>query len=334
MLVAGLLVIGALAARDGIFEAAGALAARAPGGGATLLVLLLALDALVTVVLNLDTAVVFLTPILVHAARRRGLGEAPFLYGSVFMANAASLLLPGSNLTNLIVLAREHVAGARFAALMLPAWGASVVVVTVGLVAIFRRPLSAAARHDGSQAGARLGAGAAGVAGAAALVLVLHDPALPVLGLAVALAALGRAKPRAVARAANPLLLLGVFGVAVGLGTLARSIHWLATLTTHTGRWASAGVATLAAVLVNNLPAAVMLSARTPAHPRALLVGLDVGPNLAITGSLSAVLWLQVGRAAGARPSVRRYSLLGLVLAPAGIAAALGLVTLLDSVGY
>ena len=49
---------------------------------------------------------------------------------------------------------------------------------------------------------------------------------------------------------------------------------------------------------------------------RALLLGLDLGPNLAVTGSLSAVLWLQVARADGARPSILRYTLLGLVLVP------------------
>jgi arsenical pump membrane protein len=74
-LVAGLLVIGALAARGGLFERAGALAARLPGGGFALLVALLLLDALVTAVLTLDTAVVFLTPVLLHAARRRVLDE-------------------------------------------------------------------------------------------------------------------------------------------------------------------------------------------------------------------------------------------------------------------
>jgi arsenical pump membrane protein len=53
-----------------------------------------------------------------------------------------------------------------------------------------------------------------------------------------------------------------------------------------------------------------------PAHPRALLLGLDLGPNLAVTGSLSALLWLQVAWANGARPSVLRYSLLGSLLTP------------------
>ena len=76
-------------------------------------------------------------------------------------------------------------------------------------------------------------------------------------------------------------------------------------------------------MLVNNLPAAVVLSAHPLTHPRALLLGLDLGPNLAVVGSLAAVLWLQVARAAGARPSVLRYTLLGLVLAPLTLAAAL-----------
>lgn len=74
---------------------------------------------------------------------------------------------------------------------------------------------------------------------------------------------------------------------------------------------------------MNNLPAAVLLSAHTPAHPRSLLVGLNIGPNLAITGSLSVILWLQVARASGARPSLSTYSVLGILLVPTSIAAAL-----------
>ena len=115
-------MIGAGAAADGLFEAIGARLARAPLRPRALLVALLALVAVVTVVLNLDTSVVFLTPVLVHAARRRGLDERPFLYGSVFMSNTASLLLPGSNLTNLLVLRDDPISGAAFATRMLPAW--------------------------------------------------------------------------------------------------------------------------------------------------------------------------------------------------------------------
>jgi arsenical pump membrane protein len=121
VLVAGLLLIGAVAAADGLFEAIGARLARTRLGARGLLVALLALVAAVTAVLNLDTSVVFLTPVLVHAARSRALDERPFLYGSVFMANAASLLLPGSNLTNLLVLRADPRGSGDFALAMLPA---------------------------------------------------------------------------------------------------------------------------------------------------------------------------------------------------------------------
>jgi len=115
VLVAGLLLIGSVAASDGLFEAIGMRLARAPLPPRALLVALLGLVAIVTAVLNLDTSVVFLTPVLVHAARHRGIDERPFLYGSVFMANSASLLLPGSNLTNLLVLRHDPISGAAFA---------------------------------------------------------------------------------------------------------------------------------------------------------------------------------------------------------------------------
>src|SRR5215467_14082630 len=115
VLVAGLLMIGAAAAADGLFEAIGARLASDRLPPRALLVALLALVAVVTAVLNLDTSVVFLTPVLVHAARRRGLDERPFLYGAVLMSNSASLLLPGSNLTNLLVLRGDPQDGGTFA---------------------------------------------------------------------------------------------------------------------------------------------------------------------------------------------------------------------------
>ncbi len=322
VLVAGLLVVGALAAEDGLFEWAGAALARLPGGGPSLLVALIALDAVVTAVLNLDTAVVFLTPVLLHAARRRGHGEAPFLYAVVFTANAASLLLPGSNLTNLIVLAQEHVSGAVFASRMAVPWVVSIACVAALLLVVYRRDLQRREDADGGAVPLRLGFGLVGVVGAAVLVLSLREPALPVLGLAIVLACVSRFVRRGFV-AADPALLLGVFGLAVALGTVGRAVSSLGTLTESTSRWATAWIGAGSSVLVNNLPAAVVLSSHAPAHPRALLLGLDLGPNLAVTGSLSAVLWLRVARASGAAPSVRRYSLLGLALVPVSLSLAL-----------
>jgi arsenical pump membrane protein len=108
LLVAGLLLIGIVVEADGLFAALGARIERLSGGPVALLATLLGLEAIVTAVLNLDTAVAFLTPVIIHAARQRGCDERPFLYGALFMANGASLLLPGSNLTNLIVLAHNR----------------------------------------------------------------------------------------------------------------------------------------------------------------------------------------------------------------------------------
>lgn len=322
-LVGGLLLVGAAAAREGLFAEAGAIASRAPGGPIVLLLSLLLVEAIVTAVLNLDTAVVFMTPVLLHAARRRGLSDGPFLYGAVFMANSASLLLPGSNLTNLIVLRHEHVTGSTFAARLAPAWIVAVTLTGAFLVVAYRRDLARAVSVDPERIPFRPRVGTAGVAVAAVLVLVLAAPALPVLALGVAVALAVHLPPRRALDSANPALLLGVLGVAVALGALARGVPWLSSLLAHTGRWETAAVAAAAAVLVNNLPAAVMLSAHLPAHPRALLLGLDLGPNLAVSGSLSAVLWLQVARANGARPSARRYTLLGAVLVPLTLGVAL-----------
>src|SRR5438477_12596448 len=138
VLVAGLILIGGVTGEEGSFEAVGACLATARIGPRGLLVALLGLVAFVTVVLNLDTAVVFLTPVLVHSARRRGLDERPFLYGSVFMANTASLLLPGSNLTNLLVLRGDPQSGAAFALSMLPAWIAACAITAALLSLAFR----------------------------------------------------------------------------------------------------------------------------------------------------------------------------------------------------
>jgi arsenical pump membrane protein len=66
----------------------------------------------------------------------------------------------------------------------------------------------------------------------------------------------------------------------------------------------------------------VLLTPDAPPHPRALLLGLNLGPNLAVTGSLSALLWLRVARSLGAQPSVRRYSQLGLLIVPLSLGAA------------
>jgi arsenical pump membrane protein len=167
----------------------------------------------------------------------------------------------------------------------------------------------------------RAGVGALAVGLATALVLILRAPALPVLGVGIAVVVVARA-PRARLRAAVDVRMLGgLFVLAVALGGLGRWWHGPERLLSSLGRWQTAAAGALAAVGVNNLPAAVLFTPGPPLHARALLIGLDLGPNLAVTGSLSALLWLRVARSLGAKPSVLRYSRLGLVIAALWLAA-------------
>jgi len=311
VLVAGLLMIGAAAAADGLFEAAGAGVARIGLPPRALLLVLLALVALVTAILNLDTSVVFMTPVLVHAARRCGTSERPFLYGSVFMANSASLLLPGSNLTNLLVLR-----GAGGGQAMFRAWIASC-ALTAAFVVVALRPQARVPEAGGADS-LRVGVGVAAVAIAAVLVVAVREPALPVLAVGLCATAVRRELPHV-----DGPTLAALFGLAVSLGTLARAWHAPGAMLAASGTWTTAATSAAASVLLNNLPAAVLFSAQPPAHPSALLVGLDLGPNLAVTGSLSAFQWLRAARALGAEASVTTYSSLGVLLVPLTIAGAL-----------
>jgi arsenical pump membrane protein len=332
VLVSGLLLIGLVANADGLFEHAGAALQRLPGGPAALLVASLLLVTVVTAVLNLDTAVVFLTPILVHAARRRGVEEEPFLYGAVFVANASSLYLPGSNLTNLIVLRHAHLTGATFATRMLPIALAATFATIAGLLVVFRARLAHGAtpeRGGGHERAATTTAGLGLPAAicAAALTVALGQPALAVLGLGVLCAAVelarGRLRWRAVLRALGPATLFALFALSVALGVLARSWDGPYRLLDGTSAFGTTATAALASVLVNNLPASMLLASRPLAHPRALLIGLNVGPNLAASGSLSALLWLRASRQVDARPSLLAFSRRGVPLALLAIGASL-----------
>jgi arsenical pump membrane protein len=381
LLVAGLLLLGLVADRDGVFRWASGRLLSVTTRPRRLLTMALALIAVVTALLNLDTAVVFLTPILLGAARGAGVDEEPFLYGSVLMANASSLLLPGANLTNLLVLADEPASGATFALRVLPAAMAAA-LVTAALLLLHQarrsRTTSPAGREPrvegsgpsvmGSHGSAPEGAqgaekpvaesgppavagpgpspdvagsgpaggvralGAAACAVAAALVLALPHPGIPVLAVGLTAAAVRIQQRRFTAAAAvqavGPLALATLFALSVLLGLLARAWSGPADLLATASAWETCAIGALAAVGVNNLPAAVLLSAAPPPHPRALLLGLNLGPNLAVTGSLSAYLWFKAARAAGAQPSARRFTRIGAPMAVAAMLAGLATIAL------
>lgn len=328
VLVAGLLLVGLVAAADQLFAVAGArLAGVAPGGG-WLFIGVTILVAVVTAVLNLDTSVAFLAPVMVHTARRRGEDGAVLLSLCLLMSNAASLLLPGSNLTNLIVLGSRHLSGGTFIARMALPWVLAVAVTAAVVAFRARATLGARVEVDEAPPRAQVGAGLVGIVAVVVLVLTVNSPAPEVAAAGAVVAVLAGARGRIswsdAMRTLDLPVLVGLFGVAVGLGSLGRVWTGPATVLGHLDPWATAGMAALSTVVVNNLPAAALLSARPPAHPLSLLIGLDIGPNLFVTGSLAWVLWRSSARAAGGRPDVSRTVRLGLIAAPLSMAAAVG----------
>jgi arsenical pump membrane protein len=167
------------------------------------------------------------------------------------------------------------------------------------------------------------------------LVVALRNPALPVAGVGLLVIAVRLVARRQqldhVLEVVGVPVLVGLFGIALALGTLGRAWSGPATMLTHLDAVGTAAVAGLSTVVVNNLPAAALLGSRVPPHPFALLVGLNIGPNLFVTGSLAWILWWRTARSAGAAPPVRRAVVIGLVTVPLSMAAALGLLAVTGS---
>ncbi|MDH2425422.1 SLC13 family permease [Sphaerisporangium sp. TRM90804] len=134
--LAVVLVLARLCADEGLFAAMGdVLARRYADGPDRLLAGVFAVAALTTAVLSLDATVVLLTPVVLATAARLGVRPRPHVYATAHLANSASLLLPVSNLTNLLAFTATGLTFTRFAALMSPAW-----LVAIGVeYAVFRR---------------------------------------------------------------------------------------------------------------------------------------------------------------------------------------------------
>jgi arsenical pump membrane protein len=303
----------------------------------------------VTVVLSLDATVVLLTPVVVLAAARSRVRPAPHLYACGHLANSASLLLPVSNLTNLLVYRVTDLSFARFAALMAAPWAVTLAVEYAVIRRRFATDLERAEPppDDGGRAGARSGDGsrvpryplvvlALTLAGFAVASYAGVDPALVAAAgaavLAVPLLRAGRVTPASVGRAtAVPflafVLALGVVVRAVqdcGLGRVVAAL--VPGSTSLPALLAVAALAAVLANLVNNLPAILVLlpalaAAGTPAL-LAGLVGVNVGPNLTYAGSLATLLWRRLLRAHDVAESHADFVRLGLRTVPLALMAA------------
>lgn len=334
--LAAVLLLSHLADAEGVFTWAGSLLRREGLFGRVFVI-----AALTTAALSLDATVVLLTPVVVRAAKRLRVAAAPAAYACAHLANSASLLLPVSNLTNLLAVGAADLSFLRFAALMALPWLAVLAVEYVGLRWVFRRDPRT------EEPGPDDGASRVPVPTFALVVLALTlvgfgvasplgvEPVWVAVGGAVVLGARTLATRRTTAArlvgAASPLfclfvLALGIVVAAVGQqglsGLLGSLLGGLGT--GLGGLLAVAAIAAVLANVVNNLPATLLLLAALGPTPApvvvlAMLIGVGVGPNLTYVGSLATLLWRRVMLAEGVEPSLRRFTVAGLVTTPAGL---------------
>ena len=317
VLITGLLFIGHVAAREGLFESVGRLIARTPGNDVMLFVVTMVAVAVVTALLNLDTSVVFMTPVAMNAVRARDGDEIAFAFGAILMSNAASLLLVGSNLTNMLVFAIHPVRGTVFASHMALAWVTSV-ALTIVIVAVWRRrPLTRAAQASSERVTWHVGPGTLAALAAVVLMLLTSQPALPVFAIGALLEAVDlvvrhKVGWREILEVASPLVVIPLFVVAVLVGWLGRHWHGASHLIAHANSLTTAAVSGVLSLVINNLPAASLFASQPVAHPYALLVGLNLGPNAFVTGAMSTMLWFRLIRGEGLSPTIWQFVGIGL----------------------
>src|SRR5580704_2093242 len=340
--LAAVLVLAQLCDDDGLFRACGAWLARAAAGRPQrLLALVFAVAAVTTAVLSLDATVVLLTPVVFATAARLEARARPHLYACTHLSNSGSLLLPVSNLTNLLAFSASGLSFGRFAGLMALPWLGVIGTEYVVFRRFFAADLAVGGRPV-QDAGApevpvfTLAVVAATLAGFVLASAAGVNPAWAALAGVAVLGARALAQRRtgvpALARAADAPFLLFVLSLGIvvqavtgnGLGSALRPL-----VPAGTSLPALLGVAALAAALanvINNLPAVlILLPLAAPAGPAAILavlLGVNIGPNLTYTGSLATLLWRRVLRQHGSGPSLWEFTRLGLLTVPAGLAIA------------
>jgi arsenical pump membrane protein len=323
-------VIAELADSAGVFDAAaGRAAALGRGSVRRLWLLLVLVGTVATILLSLDTTAVLLTPVVLALARRLGLPVVPFAMTTVWLANTASLLLPVSNLTNLLAVQQLGLGAFGYAARM---WAPAVVAVGVSVAVLalrYRRDLRGRyALPAGRPAPDRvLFRVSTAVCVAIGPLVVVGVPAVwvAVLGATtLGLMFLLRRKEElrlALVPWQLVLVVAGLFLVVAGaqphgLGDLARDA--LGSGGGLPDLLRVGGVGGASANLVNNLPAYFGLEPATGGGDRllALLIGVNVAPLVLPWGSLATLLWRDRARSAGAAVPWREFVTIGLIGAP------------------
>ena len=343
--LAVLLVLSELCDEEGLFTLAGTLMGRVSGGRPVrLLVAVFAVASLVTALLSLDATVVLLTPVVFATAYRIGVRAKPHIYACTHLANTASLLLPVSNLTNLLAFTASGLSFLAFGGTMLLPWLVSIAIEFAVLRLMFGSDLRVGTGESPDDEEADrpavpvftlvvlgimfVGFGVASVAGI--------EPVW--VGLAGMLVLAGRALVQRrttfgdLVDAASPLFCLFVLALSVvvaavvdhGLGALLGAIlpHGSGLL----ALLAVAGIAALLANVINNLPAVLallpLLASAGPGPILAAVIGVNLGPNLTYVGSLATLLWRRILQEHDHDPGLGEFTRGGLVTAVTTIVGA------------
>ena len=342
LFLTGMMLLADLARREGVFDWLASLAVRSSRGSRSRLFLLVYLvGTLVTVFLSNDATAVVLTPAVFAAVKRARADVQPYLFTCAMIANAASFVLPISNPANLVVYGRNLPSLLPW--LRVFALPSALAIATTYLVLrlFFRKSLQG--NLDPSLEHSRLSAsGLRAVWGIAVTGAVLisssalgRDLGLPTcIAAIVAVLAATRANLRIAWEIADEVswsvlpLVAGLFVLVeamslAGAGReLGAALQQLAALPAWQGSLAASfGVAALSN-LMNNLPSGLLAGSaiettHVAAHLRnAVLVGVDLGPNLSVTGSLATVLWLIALRREGLRVGAFTFLKCGLATMP------------------
>ncbi len=342
LFLTGMMILAELGRREGFFDWLAALAVNAAKGSAKrLFAIVYLVGTLVTIFLSNDATAVVLTPAVLAASKKARATPLPFLLICAFIANAASFVLPIANPANLVVYGSQMPPlGAWMRSFAIPSLASILVTFAVLRWAVRKdlaRPLQRQVEAPKLALAGKLAA--VGIAGAAAALVIasaLHiDLGLPTFAAALCAAFLvwlrDRAAPLGILKGISWSVIPLVAGLFVlveatnqaGARTLSQSaLQKAAALGEPLASLASAfGVALLCNV-VNNLPVGLIAAGALHAAPvsaavrNAVLIGVDLGPNLSVSGSLATILWLTAIRREGEAVSFWTFLRYGLLVMP------------------
>ena len=348
LFLTGMMIMSELARREGVFDWVAGHAVRASRGSRSrLFILIYIVGVVVTVFLSNDATAVVLTPAVLAAVRTAEAEPLPYLLICAFIANAASFVLPISNPANLVVYSGGMPTLGRWlltfglpsiasilVTFLILRWLSNKLLLGKMKTDVDGQPLSAA----GKLTVYGIALLAATLMTASALDVDLGAPALAVgLLVAIVISFRDHATPRDVAKDISwsvlPLV-AGLFVIVEALdsaGALSAAVHALKAMqqwpSLLAGLSSGFGIAVISN-LMNNLPsglisgAAVKAAHATGPLRNAVLIGVDLGPNLSVTGSLATILWLIAIRREGQDVSFWRFLKWGALVMPPALALA------------